>query len=217
MRNDLKLFNLQLADLYIMLPRISINDEQKRKTDIALFKALLPFIKAIEAPGVTLSTGLIHPEDDTEAFERSMSALKEMFVAAKTAHIPVSIEPHMDSMAQSSEQIQKYLDALPDLKLTLDWAHLVCQGMRHNEIVKLIPHARHIQLRQAARAQLQVPFKRGRIDVPKVVNALQEADYSGIVCVEYMQQVGWHGMIEVNSIVECTTMRDALRDARESA
>ena len=51
---DLQMFNLKLADVYLMLPRISISDETKRRTDIALFKAVLPMVKALGAPGVTV-------------------------------------------------------------------------------------------------------------------------------------------------------------------
>jgi hypothetical protein len=30
-----------------------------------------------------------------------------------------------------------------------------------------------------------------------------------------MKTPGWHGMMEVNTLVESVTMRDALRDARD--
>jgi sugar phosphate isomerase/epimerase len=139
-----------------------------------------------------------------------------MVKEAKSLNLPLSIEPHMDSMVQTAEKATKLLDEVPDLQLTLDWAHLICNNVTQRDIVKLLPHTRHIQIRQAARSQLQVPFQRGRIKIDNVIEELFHADYAGIVCVEYMQTVGWHGMMEVDSIQECVTMRDELRDARNA-
>jgi len=212
---NLKVFNLKVADLYLMLPRISVDDVKKRETDIALFKALLPLANAIHARGVTISTGLIHPEDDSEAYQRTIDSLKEMTEFAESREIPLSIEPHLDSMAQTPKQTLKILDDVQGLDVTLDWAQLVCQNISDKEIKNLLPRTRHIHIRQAARNQLQLPYDRGRIKPDAVIEMLNEADYHGNICVEYMQMKGWHGMVEVDSVTECVAMRDALKDARD--
>lgn len=212
---DLELFNLKLSDLYLMLPRISVPEEDKRRKDIDLFKALIPFAQALGAPGVTVSPGVIQPAEDEEAYDRTAVALREMLTITRATGLAMSIEPHMDSMAQAPDIALKLLKDVPGLKLTVDWAHLMCQNINHKEIVQLLPHARHIQIRQAARAQLQTPFERGRIDIPRVMTALHEAQYAGVVCVEYMKMPGWHGMLEVNNIRESARMRDELRKARD--
>jgi sugar phosphate isomerase/epimerase len=217
-KRDLEVYNLRLSDVYLMLPRISLADDERRRKDIDLFRALLPFVVALETPGVTLSPGLIHPEDDDEAFDRTAAALREMISSARSAtpatRLQVSIEPHMDSMAQTPAAARKLVEQVDGLALTLDWAQMVCQDVFHDDIAALIPHTRHVQLRQAARAQLQTPFDQGRIDVGRVVDSLLDARYEGVVCVEYMQVEGWHGMIKVNSVLETARLRDALRDAR---
>ncbi len=214
-RSDLDLFNLKLSDLYLMLPRISLADEAQRQKELDLFKALLPFAVALESPGITISPGLAHPADDAEAYDRTVSALREMVSAAKQVRLPVSIEPHMDSMAQTPEIALKLVNDVPDLKLTLDWAQMICQDIPHDDILKMLPSARHIQMRQAARAQLQTPFDRGRIDVKRVVKDVLKSGYGGLMCVEYMNTPGWHGMIAVNAIEESARMRDELRTARD--
>lgn len=215
-RADLDLFNLKLADLYLLLPRISLADEERRQKELEQFRALLPFAEALGAPGITLSPGLAHPAEDVEALDRVIVALREMLNLTKPLGLQLSIEPHMDSMAESPEVALKLIKEVPGLQLTLDWAQLVCQDIFHDDIIKLIPHARHIQLRQAARAQLQTPFERGRIDMPRVVKDVLDAGYQGILCVEYMNTPGWHGMIAVNPLRECTRLRDALREARDN-
>jgi sugar phosphate isomerase/epimerase len=118
-------------------------------------------------------------------------------------------------MAHTPEQITKLLSDVPGLTLTLDWAHLVCQDIFHEDILKLLPHAQHIHIRQAARAQLQTPFEQGRIDVKQVVKALRDVGYDRVICVEYMNTPGWHGMMPVNALQESMRMRDELRIARD--
>jgi hypothetical protein len=72
-----------------------------------------------------------------------------------------------------------------------------------------------VQIRQAAREQLQTPFDRGRIDISRFIQSLKAANYGGVVCVEYMNTPGWHGMIAVNPVQESARLRDALRQARD--
>lgn len=213
--SDLKMFNLKVSDLYLLLPRISLADAERQQKEIELFKALIPFAVALETPGITLSPGLAHPADDAEAHDRTIAALRQMVEAAQQARLAVSIEPHMDSMAQTPETALKFIQDVPGLMLTLDWAQMVCQDVFHEDILKLLPHTRHIQLRQAARAQLQTPFDRGRIDVKRVVKDVTKAGYKGLIAVEYMNTPGWHGMMAVNAIQESTRMRDVLRAARD--
>lgn len=215
-RRDLDAFNLKLSDLYLMLPRISIIDADKRQKDIDLFTALIPFAAALGAPGITLSPGLAHPVEDEAAWERTVSGLREMVEKSEKAGLKVSIEPHMDSMAQTPDAALKLVKEIKGLQLTVDWAHMICQDVLHDKIVKLLPHARHIQMRQAARAQLQTPFERGRIEPKRVMAALKAANYEGAVSVEYMNTPGWHGALAVNTVKESAKMRDALRDARDN-
>lgn len=214
-KRDLEMFNLKLSDLYLMLPRISLSDESKRQKELELYKGLIPFAQALGTPGITLSPGLAQPSEDAEARDRTVEALREMVELGKEAGLKVSIEPHMDSMAQTPEVALGFVKDVPGLMITLDWSHPVCQDIAHDEIVKLLPHTRHVHIRQAARAQLQTPFDRGRIDLARVVESLKAANYEGVVCVEYMNTPGWHGMIAVNAVRESARMRDELRAARD--
>jgi sugar phosphate isomerase/epimerase len=75
---ELEAFNLDLSDVYLMLPRISLADEDRRRKEIDLYKALIPFVQLLGTPGVSLSPGLAHPDDDIAAYERARDALREM-------------------------------------------------------------------------------------------------------------------------------------------
>ena len=215
-RADLAMFNLQVSDLYLMLPRISIADENKRRSELELFRAMLPFAKALGVSGVTVSPGVAHPSDDREALKNTTVALRNMVRWAQRLELDLSIEPHMDSMAQTPDAALRWLHAAPGLKITLDWANMLYQNIAFDDIAPLLPHTRHVQVRQAARDHLQTPFDKGQLDLSGVLRVLRDADYAGVVAVEYLPMTGErHGMMAVNAIRECARLRDALRDARD--
>jgi sugar phosphate isomerase/epimerase len=212
---DLAAYNLRLADLYLMLPRISLADDERRQREILLFRSLMPFAVELGAPGVTLSPGIIHPPKDRAAYKRTVAALKEMAEAGCQAGLRVSIEPHLDSMAESPAAALKLVKAVPELEITLDWAQMVCQNISRDKILDLLPHTRHIHLRQATHERLQTPFEQGTIDLARVVSDLQAANYQGTVCVEYMPPHERHGLMTVDPIQESARLRDVLRAARD--
>ncbi len=212
-RDELVINDLQLADLYLMLPRISLADEERQRKDIDLFKALLPFAAELKTPGITVSPGVI--AKDKGAFDRTAEALREMTEAATAVQIPLSIEPHLDSMAATPTAALKLIETVPGLRITIDWAQMVCQNIQHDEILRLLPHARHIQIRQAAKNQLQTTWEKGKVDVAHVVADLIGGGYSSAVCVEMMNIPGKHGMQKVDFLRESARMRDTLRDARD--
>jgi len=214
-KSDLAAYNLRLADLYLMLPRISLADGDRRQREILLFKSLMPFIVELGAPGVTLSPGIIHPPKERSANKRTVAALQEMTAAGRRAGLRVSIEPHLDSMAETPAAALKLVKAVPELEITLDWAQMVYQNVAWEKILELLPHTRHIHLRQAAREQLQTPFEAGTIDLARVMADLKAADYQGVVCVEYLPPHPRHGLMPVDPIQESARLRDALRAARD--
>jgi len=213
-KNDLLLYNLKVSDLYLMLPRISLADEERRTRDIETFKALLPLAIELETPGVTLSPGLV--SEDEAAFERAADALRTMVELGKRIGLRISIEPHADSIAETPAAALKLIDAVPGLEITLDWAQLVYGNVPHDAILTLLPATRHVQFRQASRGHLQMPFDKGKIDLPRVVADLQAAEYDGAICIELVNTAGRYGIQAVKAVRETVRLRDALRDARDA-
>lgn len=214
-KEDLNIYNLKLSDLYLMLPRISMPDAERRDKDVELFKALIPFAAELKTPGITVSPGLAQPPEDEAAFDRTASTLRDMLKAAQEAQLRLSIEPHMDSIASTPEAALKLINAVPGLEITLDWADLTCLNTPYDSILSLLPHTRHVQLRQAARAKLQTTFERGSIDISRVLRDLHAANYDGTICTEVLNMPGRHGAVKINPVRETVQLRDALRSARD--
>jgi sugar phosphate isomerase/epimerase len=213
-RDELAVYGLALADLYLMLPRISVENDEQRTKDIDLFKGLMPFAAALQPPGISISPGVTQSDDG--AMARTIEALRHMRDAAKAVGVPLSIEPHMDSMLPTPAAALGVVKEVPGLQITLDWAQMVCQNIAHDDILRLLPHTRHIQIRQAAKNQLQTVFDKGKIDIPRVMRDLVERSYDGVICVEMMNIPGRHGTQKVDTLRESVRLRDALRDAREA-
>lgn len=210
---DLALFNLKVADLYLVLPRISVDDDKVRRNEVAYFRAMLPFAEALGVHGITVSPGLVHPPTDDEALTRTIISLQQMVKAARGVHIPLSIEPQPRSMIQTPQQALELLEIVDGLQLTLDWGYCHTQGYSLTDLKSLLPHTRHIFLRQATKEQLQTPFKNGSIKFGQIMQALHKADYQGVLGLKLLPQ---RDEKSINPVVEYAALRDSLRELRDA-
>ncbi|MBC8098297.1 MAG: sugar phosphate isomerase/epimerase [Armatimonadetes bacterium] len=208
-QSDLRVYNLKLADVALLLPGISADDETMRRDEIEQFKALILLLKALGTPGVTLSPGALHPTDADAGYVHVVDALREMVDAAGDG-LTVSIEPQPATMARNPNEALALLMDVPGLKLTVDWAQLTQQGSATEDIARLLPHTRHVHLRQTKRDHMQTVLEQGALKLPEVMAALTEARYTGILCVEYSRAPAF------NHLRETVKLRDALRAARPS-
>lgn len=213
---DLSIFGLRVSDLYLMLPRISAPDDEQRARELELFRALVPFAAALGTAGITVSPGVVQPSIDSAAFDRTVAVLRDMHAAAHAAGLPLSIEPHMDSMAETPDAALRFVEAIPGLMITLDWADFTCKHVPPQAILPLLPHTRHVHIRQAARGKLQVPLERGSIDLPRMLKTLADAGYKGTICTEVLNMPGRHGSTALHPVRETARLRDALRGARDT-
>ncbi|MFP4321373.1 MAG: sugar phosphate isomerase/epimerase family protein [Anaerolineales bacterium] len=215
-RDLLEQHHLELTDVYLMLPYTNAPEPERRDMQLALFGRLVPFVLALGAPGITISPGIVHPDGDDHALARAIPALMRMSEIVEDVDVRLSYEPHMDSPIITPETALLALEAVPGLSLSLDYAHFIVQGYSLGDLTPLLPHTSHVQIRQAVKGRLQTPFDQGRVDLGLLMRDLQAADYRGVVSVEYMTTVGWHGMMPVNITQETVKTRDALRQVRQA-
>jgi len=98
------------------------------------------------------------------------------------------VEPWHGSVTSSNESVLALMEAVPGLELNLDVGHVVGWG---GDPVELVPHASHVQLRQARPGHAQ--SREGEVDLPAILRALEAADYRGKLSVEYfdLPDRGW--------------------------
>jgi len=102
------------------------------------------------------------------------------------------MEPWAGSVVGSTERVLDMLAAVPGLALLVDTGHVADWG---GDPLELLPHARHVQLRQAmpGSTQIHVDDPRGVVDFAAVVDRLQGLGYQGRCSVEYfdLPEQGW--------------------------
>jgi sugar phosphate isomerase/epimerase len=96
------------------------------------------------------------------------------------------IEPWGGSILDSVEKIEAFLAEAPGTSLLLDTGHVACWGEDPSE---LIPHATHIQLRQARKGIPQA--LEGDIDFGRFIADLSRHGYEGKLSIEYFDLPEW--------------------------
>jgi sugar phosphate isomerase/epimerase len=183
---------LALCDLVVIPTQdgapllINDPDDERRAHARRFVLDALEFAALLEAPGVTIQpgtdwSGVPH----AESLERTQSELGWCASAARERGLRLSIEPHLGSVCERPDEVLAVCESAPGLELTLDHSHFVAQGLTEASCDALIPYARHVHMRGAARGRLQTPLASSTLDHAAIVASLRASGYSGFITVEY--------------------------------
>jgi sugar phosphate isomerase/epimerase len=190
---------------------VNTPDPLTRASNLARFRAIVTCARAIGAGGVTLLPGVVWPELGQErSFELATSALEELLPIAHDAGLRLSVEAHLESVAESPALAAELCEAVPGLRLTLDYSHFVAGGHSAESVHPLVRHAGHFHARQAGPGRLQAGARDGSLDFPDIVGRLRGAGYAGDYCVEYTWQE-WRDCWHQDVVSESIVLRDLLR------
>lgn len=204
---------LAVSDVFLILAEESFEDHavnhpdaEVRAQSFAYFERTLEFARRLNSPGLTVLPGM--PFDDPRSsLELAAGELQRRAKLAGEAGVALSIEPHYESIVDTPDRTLQLLDRAPDISLALDYSHFVYQGIVQSDIDVLIPHARHVHLRQAAPGSMQLPAREGTIDFSLLLERLDAAGYDGYLCLEYQ----WEEWLDCNR-VDCVSETAELRD-----
>jgi sugar phosphate isomerase/epimerase len=204
---------LAVSDVFLILADESFEDRAinhpdapAREESRAYFEGTLEFARRLGSPGISVLPGM--PFDDRDAsLELAAKELQRRAEAADEAGLTLSFEPHYGSVVETPQRTRELLDRAPDARLALDYSHFVYQGIDQADVDILIPHARHVHLRQAAPGSMQLPAREGTIDFPLLVERLEAERYDGYLCLEYQ----WEEWLDSNR-VDCISETAELRD-----
>jgi sugar phosphate isomerase/epimerase len=186
-------------------------DPATRAANRRRFDAFVALCRATGCPGITLLPGVTWPElGQPASFDLAVAALTEYAAVANDAGLRLSVEAHVESVAESPEQARELVERTPGLRLTLDYSHFLAQGLPPERVHQLVPLAGHFHARQAAPGQLQTSARLGTLDFADIVARLRAAGYDGFLCVEYTWQE-WQNCDNVDVISESIVLRDQLR------
>jgi sugar phosphate isomerase/epimerase len=209
---------LKIADIFYQastFQTVAANhpDDAERAQGRELFLRMLEFTLRCNAPHMTGLPGVDWegvPHDTS--LQRSAEELAWRAEQARLVGVVYSIEPHLGSVTPTPAEARRLVELAPGLTLTLDYTHFTYQGISDDECETLVPHASHFHARGAALGRLQAKLQDNVIDYPRVLRAMERANYPGYVGVEYVW-VDWEHCNEVDNLSETVQLRDLLRAA----
>jgi sugar phosphate isomerase/epimerase len=185
----------------------------EREANVRRFRAIVEVSRGIGAKGITLLPGVIWDEIGPDrSFERSVEELRRLVPIAHDAGLRLSVECHLESVAEPPAKALELVQSVPGLTLTLDYSHFVANGYRPEDVHSLVPHAGHFHARQARDGYLQASHWDGTLDFDDIVRRLVAANYTGDACLEYTWQE-WRGANNVDVLSETILLRDQVRSA----
>jgi sugar phosphate isomerase/epimerase len=192
---------------------VNATDPAVRAANLTRFRALVTCARTVGARGITLLPGVVWDELGPErSFDLSVEALRELVAVASDASLRLSVEAHLESVAETPALARRLCDEVPGLKLTLDYSHFVAGGHPAEDVHQLVPYAGHFHARQAGPGMLQAGSKDGTLDFDDIVRRLAAAGYDGDMCVEYTWQE-WRDCWHQDVVSESIVLRDRLLGA----
>jgi sugar phosphate isomerase/epimerase len=202
--------SLDLAELTPTNP-----DAEDQAKSEQILTDTLKFAKALGTSGVTLLPGVVDPGvSHSQAIRRASKSLQRRVELASVAGLELSVEPHFGSCINTPNRTAELLDQTPGLTLTLDPGHFVFSGSTLAEMSGLLDRTRHVQVRPGAPGVMQARVSENGFDIPYLVDALRDHEYSGWLAAEYVWMEKW-GCDRVDNTMETHMLKLELQRALE--
>ena len=208
---------LEAADVFFV-PSYNLTDLAANHPDRAqrdggheVFLDILEFARRIGAPGMTMNGGIpIEGQSTADSLRLSAEELTRRVEAAAAHGIEVRVEASVNSNTPTPEMALELVDAVPGLKLTMDYCHFVYQDIGESDVHPLLEHTAHFQCRGAAPGRMQVNFQENTIDYRDILERLMAQNYEAYFSIEYV----WIDVWECNrteNTMETIQFRDFVR------
>jgi sugar phosphate isomerase/epimerase len=189
----------------------NLADPEARTANEADFRQVLVFAKALGIRTIFVLPGVCSKELDRErALANAAESLRPLVTMAEDAGIVLTVEPHVGAAIESPALALALLEAVPGLKLTLDYAHFTCLGYPQEAIDVLAPHAAHVHLRQARPGALQAKLEHGTLNFAAMLATLQGHGYTGHFAIECVHQ-DYMDTLHDDVLSETIKLRDFVR------
>lgn len=189
----------------------AISQPEVHDANKADLQQVLSFAQALDCPSLFLLPGVHRPHQSKNSLlDAAATALQDLLPMAEAHGVTLTVEPHIGGILDSPDTVLQFLEQVPGLKLTLDYAHFVCMGFTQSQIDPLAEHAAHVHLRQARPGALQAKWGEGTLDFGAMIGMLRATGYDGFLSLEYVHQ-DYMGTLHDDVLTESIRMRDLVR------
>lgn len=190
---------------------INHRDPEIRANNLKEFHAAAEFCQRCSIPSVTVLPGVLQKGwSRKKSLAIAAEMLNQLTQIAARRGVILAFEAHVGSILESPKDTLVFLQANPQLRLTLDYSHFVFNSHSQQDIDALIPYAAHVHLRQGAKRALQSRWENGVIDFSALLHKLKAARYNGYLAIEY-EHDAWLDLDRVDVITETIKMRNLVR------
>ncbi len=191
---------------------INHKDAGVRKRNREDYRSVIEFCGASRIPSVTVLPGIVQEGWTREnALAVAAEELIHMSATSRDEGVTTTFEAHVESILESPLDTLTFVHSYPELKLTLDYGHFICQGYTQEQVDPLVPYTSHVHLRQAAPRKLQARWNEGTLDFTGIIGRLASANYTGFLSLEYEHMEGWMDLDQADVFTETVKMRNLLR------
>jgi inosose dehydratase len=174
-------YEVELLGVYVganFIYKDALEDELYRIEKIAALASKLGAKHIVLGGGAVRAAGI--KDSDYELLAAGLDKANEL---VKKYGLTASYHPHLGSMAETPEQIDK-LFALTDIPFCPDIAHLVAGGSDPIQLLgKYFNRIKYVHLKDFSKEGF-VPLGKGDIDIKGIVELLKERNYGGDWLVE---------------------------------
>ena len=200
-------FGKDFADHAANSPSPAVRKKNERVT-----RAMADCARGCAARGITTLPGVVWPDlGPDRSFELAVQALRELVSVGEADGITLQVEPHLDSVADTPAKARALCEAVPGLRLALDYSHFLVQRYTPEEVHALLPLAGHFHARHASAGHLQTSARRSGLDFADIRQRLHRLNYRGDICLEFVPFRNWAGIEEVDVLSQTAALRDVLR------
>jgi sugar phosphate isomerase/epimerase len=195
----------QVAALTADHPDLARDEEEGGREAVEHTIAAMQASRMLGAGLVGTSLGCTDVDAWDTAWERSVSALRQILQETRRTNVRLAVELHADDMLNSIRKARRLLATVDDarLGLTLDTSLLHYLGIPFREaLLAAGERLFHVHLRDAVRSDCYRAFGHGEVSFPAVFRALREHGYQGWLSIELLRTQERHGMSVEEALAE---------------
>ncbi|MFL1461590.1 sugar phosphate isomerase/epimerase family protein [Roseococcus sp. DSY-14] len=173
-------------------PTLLTPSAEGRARRVAFLHRALDIANLLGAEAMSFWAGVPQPGVDRgEAGEWLLDGVAQVLDHARTRGVDAALEPEPGMLVETLDDWALLHAQLPALRLALDLGHCLVTGERDPAaaVREFAPHVATVAIEDMRRGEhVHLPFGEGDMDIPACLDALEEAGFARLACVELSRE-----------------------------
>ena len=183
------------ATMRMDVSALSVNIDGEGDAELEPFEAICKLAKALKV--VTL---VVPSSPLGTPFNEEIERLKKLVALAALEGAVVAVKTEIDCMTQDADTAIVFCNHVKGLGLALDPTCYTTGPHQGKSIDKLLPHVRHVHLRDSTKKEFQVRVGQGELDYGKLIAQLSRGKYRRALSVHMAPMADFDHRAEVRKL-----------------